>query len=169
MDSAPCNREEIESLGDAKPTRGVQCPKCNCHIPEFAELDAETTAKLKRMHAGRGMLELRRLTGCSPTWRKFGIYTVMVRIANLVTGTHQIALTVANNFAPNSPNNASLAVLIGIENVLPLHRVVQHGFYARPRLRLWSIVWFTGSFAPLSRFGLPRRGHRLFGNVISFW
>jgi hypothetical protein len=25
------------------------------------------------------------------------------------------------------------------------------------------------SFAPLSRFGLPRRGHRLFGNVISFW
>ena len=25
-----------------------------------------------------------------------------------------------------------------------------------------------GSFAPLSRFGLPRRGHRLFGNVIFF-
>ena len=24
-------------------------------------------------------------------------------------------------------------------------------------------------FAPLSRVGLPRRGHRLFGNVISFW
>ena len=24
------------------------------------------------------------------------------------------------------------------------------------------------SFAPLSRTGLPRRGHRLFGNVISF-
>ena len=24
-------------------------------------------------------------------------------------------------------------------------------------------------FAPLSRFGLPRRGHRLFGNVVSFW
>ena len=70
MDSAPYNREEIESLGDAKPTRGVQCPKCKCHIPEFAELDAETTAKLKRMHAGRGMLELRRLTGCSPTWAK---------------------------------------------------------------------------------------------------
>ena len=45
MDSAPYNREEIESLGDAKPTRGVQCPKCNCHIPEFAELDAETTGE----------------------------------------------------------------------------------------------------------------------------
>ena len=26
-------------------------------------------------------------------------------------------------------------------------------------------IWF----APLSRSGLPRRGHRLFGNVISFW
>ena len=25
------------------------------------------------------------------------------------------------------------------------------------------------SLAPLSRFGLPRRGHRLFGNVIPFW
>ena len=25
------------------------------------------------------------------------------------------------------------------------------------------------SFAPLLRFGLQRRGHRLFGNVISFW
>ena len=24
------------------------------------------------------------------------------------------------------------------------------------------------SFAPLSRFGLPRRGHRFFGNAISF-
>ena len=46
---------------------------------------------------------------------------------------------------------------------------VQHGCYARPRLRLWSIIWFANSFAPLSRSGLPRRGHRLFGNVISFW
>jgi hypothetical protein len=46
---------------------------------------------------------------------------------------------------------------------------VQHGFYAKPRLRLWSIIWFAEWFAPLSRFGLPRRGHRLFGNVISFW
>ena len=25
------------------------------------------------------------------------------------------------------------------------------------------------SSAPLSRIGLPRRGHRLFGNVVSFW
>ena len=24
-------------------------------------------------------------------------------------------------------------------------------------------------FAPLLRVGLPRRGHRLFGNVVSFW
>ena len=46
--------------------------------------------------------------------------------------------------------------------------VVQHGFYARPRLRLWSIIWFADSFALLSRSGLLRRGHRLFGNVVSF-
>ena len=45
----------------------------------------------------------------------------------------------------------------------------QHGFYARPRLRRWSIVWFASSFALVTRFGLPRRGHRLFGNVVSFW
>jgi hypothetical protein len=25
------------------------------------------------------------------------------------------------------------------------------------------------AFAPLSRFGLPRRGHRFFGNAPSFW
>ncbi|KLU01394.1 hypothetical protein RISK_006550 [Rhodopirellula islandica] len=25
------------------------------------------------------------------------------------------------------------------------------------------------AIAPLSRFGLLRRGHRLFGNVASFW
>ena len=37
---------------------------------------------------------------------------------------------------------------------------VQHGFYARPRLRPWSIVCFANSFASLSRFGLQRRGHR---------
>ena len=30
------------------------------------------------------------------------------------------------------------------------------------------MVCFTESFAPLSRFGLQRRGHRLFGNVIPF-
>ena len=31
--------------------------------------------------------------------------------------------------------------------------------------------WFGlhDSFASLSRFGLPRRRHRLFGNVVSFW
>ena len=34
---------------------------------------------------------------------------------------------------------------------------------------LGAIVWFADSFAPLLRSGLQRRGHRLFGNVISFW
>ena len=54
---------------------------------------------------------------------------------------------------------------------LPLTQRIggSHGFSARPRLRLWSIVWFAGSFAPLVHSGLQYRGHRLFGNVISFW
>ena len=47
--------------------------------------------------------------------------------------------------------------------------VRQYGFYARERLRYWGIVWFAGSSAPLSRSGLPRRGHRFFGSVDSFW
>ena len=70
MDRAPYTREEIEILGDAKPTRGIQCPKCKCYFPEFAALDAETIAKLKRMDADRGMLQLRRLTGCSQIWAR---------------------------------------------------------------------------------------------------
>ena len=37
------------------------------------------------------------------------------------------------------------------------------GFVIRASLGL------RDSFASLSRSGLPRRGHRLFGNVISFW
>ena len=45
----------------------------------------------------------------------------------------------------------------------------QHRFYARPRLRHWSTFWFAMSIASLARFGLPRRGHRLFGNMVSFW
>ena len=40
--------------------------------------------------------------------------------------------------------------------------VAQHGFYAKPRLRPWSIVWFADSFALLSRFGLQRHGHPRF-------
>jgi len=38
-----------------------------------------------------------------------------------------------------------------------------HGFV------LGDLFGLPCSFAPLSRFGLPRRGHRLFGNVVSFW
>ena len=38
-----------------------------------------------------------------------------------------------------------------------------HGFVVEASLGLLR------SFAPLSRVGLPRRGHRLFGNVVSFW
>ncbi len=32
-----------------------------------------------------------------------------------------------------------------------------------------SIAWFATAIASLTRFGLRRRGHRLFGNAISFW
>ena len=38
-----------------------------------------------------------------------------------------------------------------------------HGFVVAESLGLLRVL------APLSRAGLPRRGHRLFGNVDSFW
>ncbi|QEG24840.1 hypothetical protein MFFC18_47630 [Mariniblastus fucicola] len=38
-----------------------------------------------------------------------------------------------------------------------------HGFV------LGNLFGLPRLFAPLSRIGLPRRGHRLFGNVVSFW
>ena len=47
--------------------------------------------------------------------------------------------------------------------------VAQQGFYAKPRLRRWRLVWFAVIDAPLSPTGFPRRGHRFFGNAVSFW
>ena len=38
-----------------------------------------------------------------------------------------------------------------------------HGFVVGASFGMLSL------FAPLSRFGLPRRGHRFFGNAVSFW
>ena len=38
-----------------------------------------------------------------------------------------------------------------------------HGFV------VGALFGWPRSFAPLSRVGLRRRGHRLFGNVVSFW
>ena len=54
----------------------------------------------------------------------------MGRTESSATTMLQTVLIAANNSEPNSRNNALLAALIGIETVLPLHRVVQHGFYA---------------------------------------
>ena len=47
--------------------------------------------------------------------------------------------------------------------------VCQHGFHARPRLRPWSVIWLAMLLVPLARSGLQRRGHRLFGKLVSFW
>ena len=48
----------------------------------------------------------------------------------------------------------------------PSHNMVftqGHGFVAGTPFGL------PRPFAPLSLVGLPRRGHRLFGSVVSFW
>ena len=42
-------------------------------------------------------------------------------------------------------------------------------FTQRRGFVLEASLGLEDSFVPLSRAGLPRRGHRLFGNVVSFW
>ena len=46
---------------------------------------------------------------------------------------------------------------------------LQHVFYAEAfGFVFGASIGLPRSFTPLSRAGLPRRGHRLFGNVFSF-
>ena len=52
---------------------------------------------------------------------------------------------------------------------LESHRSDNMIFKTRPRLRRWRIVWFAAHDASFLQISLPRRGHRLFGNVDSFW
>lgn len=67
------SRDEVERLGREMPTRGMKCPRCGVHIPEFEELSEDKVAALKALaHAKpiEALKELRRLTGCSLLWAK---------------------------------------------------------------------------------------------------
>ena len=55
-----------------------------------------------------------------------------------------------------------------MENRAPLHSADNMVFTQGRGFVLGASLGLEDSFAPLSRAGLPRRGHRLFGNVITF-
>ena len=59
--------------------------------------------------------------------------------------------------------------LLVSHSVLVLHRSHNMVFTQGRGFVLGASFGLLISFAPLSRSGLQRRGHRLFGNVISFW
>lgn len=68
--SEPYTRAEIDSIGDAFPSRGEYCPRCENYIPEFADLTEEDAAELRKMKPLQAMKALRDKTNCPLTWAK---------------------------------------------------------------------------------------------------
>jgi hypothetical protein len=70
-------RKEVLRLGNVLPDRGPLCPRCDVHIPQFAELTGEEEERLKVLIRGKrsveAMMDLRRLTGCSIGWAKIWV------------------------------------------------------------------------------------------------
>jgi len=74
MDLESYTEEEVIKLGNEPPVRGILCPRCKSHIPEFTNLTTEDAEAIRQLvRSGRllePMQELRRLTGCSLLWAK---------------------------------------------------------------------------------------------------
>lgn len=67
-------REELAALDEgARPTRGLRCPKCRSHIPQFKELTEEQARKLRTMDSAQAMKVLRDLTGCPIRFAKIWV------------------------------------------------------------------------------------------------
>ena len=77
MTDEPYNREQLANAANTLPTRGPVCPKCQQHIPIFAELSDEDRHRiLSLIRDGRkamAMQELRSGTGCPLTWAKLWV------------------------------------------------------------------------------------------------
>ena len=77
MNGEPYTRNEVESFGDGAPDRGVLCPKCQCTIPQFADLlRTDEDRILELIRNGRGVMavkELEALTGCNRVWSKIWV------------------------------------------------------------------------------------------------
>lgn len=73
----PYTRAELKGVGDSLPTRGPVCPRCNQHIPQFVELSAEETVRIRTLivngQKALATAELRAATGCPLTWAKLWV------------------------------------------------------------------------------------------------
>ena len=74
MELESYTEEEVIKLGNEPPVKGILCPRCKSHIPEFKNLGTEDAESIRRLiRSGKllePMQELRRLTGCSLLWAK---------------------------------------------------------------------------------------------------
>ena len=73
----PYTREELAAIGDEWPTRGVWCPHCNHHIPQFAELTAAEKVRITYLclqsQPTLATAELQAATGCPQHWAELWI------------------------------------------------------------------------------------------------
>ena len=71
-------RDEMSGLSaHAMPERGPVCPKCNLHIPQFADLPEGEEARIRKLiREDRKILavqELKTLVRCPPAWAKIWV------------------------------------------------------------------------------------------------
>ena len=73
----PYSRDELQSIGDAFPTRGPVCPKCQQHIPQFRDLAPQDEARVRNLicqdRKNAATQELRFFTGCPISWAKLWV------------------------------------------------------------------------------------------------
>jgi hypothetical protein len=72
------SREEIRALAkDALPLRGEVCPKCQQHIPQFAELTQKDEARIRQLIRDQRKIvavqELKAITHCPLSWAKMWV------------------------------------------------------------------------------------------------
>jgi len=64
-------REDLAKVGDSDfPQRGVFCPRCHTHIPEFAALSKEQEEKIRQLSPLHQMKAVHEATGCNLRWAK---------------------------------------------------------------------------------------------------
>lgn len=73
----PYSRDELSCVGDALPTRGPVCPKCQQHIPQFRDIAPQDEARVRYLicqsRKAAATQELRAFTGCPISWAKLWV------------------------------------------------------------------------------------------------
>jgi len=76
-EEAPYTRDEVLRFSHEPAQRGVLCPKCNAHIPQFADLKESDRGRILNLITQQrptmAMQELRAATGCSIPWAKLWV------------------------------------------------------------------------------------------------